>query len=289
MKALIIGDIHFRLNNPISRKDNIQEAFEDKFNQIKSIIKESDIHYIITTGDIFDKAKVTNETLWFAHDLFSSLEIPIISIVGNHDMIGNSINNHKLSSLYLLQKLCKNLILLNDNPILFKTGNTNIIGNNYGNDNFIIDNIDTTCKNIILTHSMITEKVQMFDAIKADEIVTNADLIITGHNHSKFHIGKVYNAGALIRLTTGKGDIDRQVEVGVLDLDTLEIEKKLLKITDYKEIFEVKEIEKKREFIMKNLSESMSTITTTNEIIDLVIKEENPTNEIVEELKRRLA
>lgn len=50
MKALIIGDIHFRLNNPISRKDNIQEAFEDKFNQIKSIIKESDIHYIITTG-----------------------------------------------------------------------------------------------------------------------------------------------------------------------------------------------------------------------------------------------
>ena len=162
LKALIIGDIHFRLNNPISRKDNIQEAFEDKFNQIKSIIKESDIHYIITTGDIFDKAKVTNETLWFAHDLFSSLEIPIISIVGNHDMIGNSINNHKLSSLYLLQKLCKNLILLNDNPI-FKIGDTNIIGNNYGNDNFIIEDIDTTCKNIILTHSMITEKVQMFD------------------------------------------------------------------------------------------------------------------------------
>jgi len=82
--------------------------------------------------------------------------------------------------------------------------------------------------------------------------------------------------------------MDRQVEIGILDLDTLEIEKKLLKITDYKEIFEVKEIEKKREFIMKDLSESMSTITTTNEIIDLVIKEENPANEIVEELKRRL-
>ena len=82
--------------------------------------------------------------------------------------------------------------------------------------------------------------------------------------------------------------MDRQVEVGILDLDTLEIEKRLLKITDYKEIFEVKEIEKKREFIMKDLSESMSTITTTNEIIDLVIKEENPDNEVVEELKRRL-
>jgi len=82
--------------------------------------------------------------------------------------------------------------------------------------------------------------------------------------------------------------MDRQVEIGILDLDTLEIEKKLLKITDYKEIFEVKEIEKKREFIMKDLSESMSTITTTNEIIDLVIKEENPDNEVVEELKRRL-
>jgi len=58
LKALIMGDVHFRLNNPISRKDNIQEAFEDKFNQIKSIIKESDIHYIITTGDIFDKQKL---------------------------------------------------------------------------------------------------------------------------------------------------------------------------------------------------------------------------------------
>lgn len=285
MNILIIGDIHFRLNNPMSRKDDLKEVFEDKFNQIRNLIKEKDIKYVITTGDVFDKAKVTNETLWFAHDLIQSLKIPVISIVGNHDMIGNSINNHKLSSLYLLQKLCDNLII--EPNYLIK--DLNIIGNNYGNDNFIIDNINKSYKNIIVTHSMITENVQMFDTIKAEDIITNADLIITGHNHSKFHIGKVYNAGALIRLTTGKGDMDRVVEVGILDSDTLNIEKIPLKITPYSDIFEVKEVIKKQEFIMKELSESMSTITTTNEIIDLVIKEENPDAEVVNELKRRLS
>lgn len=285
MNILIIGDIHFRLNNPMSRKDDLKEVFEDKFNQIRNLIKEKDVKYVITTGDVFDKAKVTNETLWFAHDLIQSLKIPVISIVGNHDMIGNSINNHKLSSLYLLQKLCDNLII--EPNYLIK--DLNIIGNNYGNDNFIIDNINKSYKNIIVTHSMITENVQMFDTIKAEDIITNADLIITGHNHSKFHIGKVYNPGALIRLTTGKGDMDRVVEVGILDSDTLNIEKIPLKITPYSDIFEVKEVVKKQEFIMKELSESMSTITTTNEIIDFVIKEENPDTGVINELKRRLS
>lgn len=287
MKFLIIGDIHFRLNNPSARLDNIEEVFRDKFSQINSIIDNENIDYVITTGDLFDKAKVSNETLWFAQELISSLKIPVISIIGNHDMIGNSIANHRNSSLYVLDKLCNNLIIT-DNITNKEFDDTVFYFNNYGNDNFMLDKIDKNKYNVIVTHSMITTGYSMFDTIDASSINTNANLIITGHNHQKFHTDKVYNAGALIRFSRADGDFNREVEVGILENG--KIKKRLLNIKPYTEVFNMEIEEKKKEIlnetVMKELNNVIQKVNSNKDILSMLIDDNKYEEEVLIELKK---
>lgn len=291
MKFLIVGDIHLRLNTPISRKDNIEEVFRDKFKQLRNIIIDNEIDAVLNSGDLLDKSFVGNETMRFAEEMINSLEIPFIMCLGNHCLKGNSVNNYNTSSISILQKLCDNLIIpVNERYIDLE--DVRIYLNHYGNDNFIIDDLDTRKQNIILTHSMIVNGETMFDSINLNEVNTNADLLITGHNHCKFHKGKVYNAGALIRLTSGKGDMDREVEVAILDSDTMILKKILLNITPQNEAFDVKEIAKKQsildDYVIQELNKAMSNITSTQDIVNLVIEESNPTKEAIDCLKNYL-
>ena len=231
MNFLILGDLHFRVQSPINRKDNIEKVFRDKFKQVKKIIKKEKIEMVLCVGDILDKARVVNETLLLADELLSSLEIPIITCVGNHDLVSNTMNNYNVSSINILERLCGNLKIEREKRFI-EIDNIRIYINNWGNDNFIVEDIDNNYVNIMLTHSMIVKAKGMFDSIGIDEVETNVDLLITGHNHCKFKTDNIYNPGSLVRLTTGAGDFDRQVEVGVLDTNTMNIEQVLLDIAD---------------------------------------------------------
>ena len=288
MKFLIVGDIHLRLNTPISRKDNIEDVFRDKFKQLRQIIIDNKIGAVLNSGDLLDKSFVGNETMMFAEEMINSLDVPFIMCLGNHCLKGNSVNNYKTSSISILQRLCDNLIIPVDDRYI-ELEDVRIYLNHYGNDNFIIDDLDSSKKNIILTHSMIVDGETMFDSINLNNVDTNADLLITGHNHCKFHKGKVYNAGALVRLTSGKGDMDREIEVAILDSKTLKFEKLLLNITKPEECFDVKEITKKQsllnDFILQELNKTMSNITSTKDIVNLVIKETSPSIEVTDCLK----
>jgi len=53
-KFLIVGDIHYRGNNPISRTDDFPAAIEAKMDEVHRLAKELKIDAILQTGDLFD-------------------------------------------------------------------------------------------------------------------------------------------------------------------------------------------------------------------------------------------
>lgn len=286
MKFLLVGDIHFRLNSPRSRKDDIKETFIDKFNQISKLCKEYNVDYILCSGDVFDKSVSTIETVLFAEECINLLPVPIISILGNHDLKGNVLAGYETSSIHILNRLCDKLILKPYDTFI-ELDNVVLYFNHYGNDNFIIKNIDNTKTNIIITHSSIVTSDELFECINVNDIVTNADLIFTGHIHQKFHKDNVYNAGALIRLTVGKGDIDRQVEVGILDVNNkeLKLDKINLDIKHFSEVFDIntvkKKVEKLNESMLDNINKRISSILSIQEVFSLVTKDKNLNEDVL--------
>lgn len=242
MKFLLIGDIHFRNESPINRKDDIVEVFKDKFKQLKQIIKRNKIDYVLTVGDILDRSVSSVPTINLAEELLSSLEIPVYSILGNHDLVGNVVNGYNKSSIFLLSKLCSNLNIILEEYIDLE--DTRIYFNHYGDNNFIIKDKDDSKFNIVLTHSNIYDGDSMFDSINCRDLITNADFLFTGHIHSKFLYNNIYNAGSLVRLTRAEGDYNREVEVGILDVNdrVYSLKKYKLNISNYQDVFNAKDI-----------------------------------------------
>lgn len=291
MKFLLVGDIHFRLNNPRSRNDDIKEVFVDKFNQINELCKQNNVDYVLCSGDVFDKSVCSIETLLFAEECINRLCVPIIAILGNHDLKGNVVAGYVLSSIHLLNRLCNNIIIKPYDSFM-DIDNVRLYFNHYGNDNFMIDDIDNTKVNIIITHSSIVESEEFFECINVNEIATNADFIFTGHIHQKFNVDKVYNAGALIRITTGKGDMDREVEVGILDIvgKDIKLTRHNLNIKHYEEVFDIKTIKKKveklSESMIENINKSISSILSTSEIFKLVTEKESCDKEVLDYINK---
>ena len=292
MKILIVGDVHFRTTQPISRLGNISEDFENKFLQIREIIVAKSVDYVIVTGDIFHRAKTNNEALLLAKKCFEQLEIPIYSVIGNHDMIGNTITEHRNSSFELLDLLVDNFSILGDRIIGKDGENVNVIGNNYGVNDFTLglkkyDNFI----NIGVFHSMITEGPTMFDSINAHEINTEYDIVISGHNHNKVFVNYdnkiVYNPGALMRLTAVKEDRERQVSVGLLTVldNKYSIDEILLKITPEEDVFDIKEDNKKQEILTEKivsiLNDHIGKIQSVDDIINTIATSEKISSNIV--------
>lgn len=242
MKFLLIGDIHFRNETPLSRKDDIEEVFKDKFKQLRQVIKKYQINYVLTVGDILDRSVSNVPTINLAEEMLSGLEIPIYSILGNHDLVGNVVNGYNKSSIFLLSKLCSNLNIILEEYIDLE--DTRIYFNHYGNNNFIIKDKDNSKFNIVLTHSNIYDGDSMFDSINCRDLITNADFLFTGHIHSKFLYNSIYNAGSLVRLTRAEGDYNREVEVGILEVNdrVYSLKTHKLNISNHKDVFNAKDI-----------------------------------------------
>jgi len=293
-KIMIIGDIHGRVKNPISRTDDISDVLCDKFRQLKAIAVKEGVTAVISTGDLLDKARVTNEALLLMSSLISAMAVPFHVIVGNHDMIGNTMEGYELSSLNLLARITENLLVL-DRPTL--VGSAMLHPRHYGDNDYMLDMPkDANCNsNIIICHAMISNSATMFDTILAADIETNADMVICGHNHNKVYYAHdkkiVYNPGALLRLTAATEDRQRQVEIGILNTAKELVLKRIeLKISDtFVRTEESATAVKLSDDIVAALNATFEHIKSTSEIMADVLSQSNYSDDVVEKLKEYIS
>lgn len=88
MKILHTGDLH--LDSPfsgldISRADKRRRELRETFSSMMRYAKEENVQMVVISGDVFDSAFVTRETVALLIKEFSSLSCPVVIAPGNHD------------------------------------------------------------------------------------------------------------------------------------------------------------------------------------------------------------
>lgn len=197
MKYILTSDWHIRADNPICRKDDFLLTQIKILDYIYQIANDNNAMVLIA-GDIFHKARPDNsqELEILLLDYFAKYKTGWI--VGNHDLLFHSIANINKSSIGVLQRY-NQLEKCND-----------ITGFHFGE----LQSTTTKTNKIVLLHEYVSiDKNSIIKAIHPDyllDLFPNADLILTGDNHTNFVYEKnnrrVVNTGCLTKQSASMKD-----------------------------------------------------------------------------------
>lgn len=328
MKFLYVGDLHERSSPPKNRKDNYKETYNAKIEEIRNIAKQHNVKAILHGGDFFSKHKYDTEFLsevlnrWGYKNYNEKLlqegviirnidEPPIISPIGNHDLLGSSLKSYNKTSLSFLENIGFITIANKKRPLVFKQDDFTvaITGGHYELDMdetkepYIVEEKQGDY-HIHIVHGMLTDH-KWFDGVPhttIDEILhTQADLTIAGHDHKGFpkveHEGKIFvNPGSPVRMSTD--EIKRKPKVMLIDISSDGIETKFIYLKSAKPGEEVLDLTQKENKERKNntlrdikekIKESSKTGATINEIIKSIAIESDIDEKIVESSINRVA
>ena len=210
MKFLYVGDLHERATSPRNRKDDWKKTYTAKIAEIRSIAKKNNVKAILHGGDFFSKHKYDTEFLaevlnrWGYKNYNEKLleegiiikgvdEAPIISPIGNHDLLGSSLKSYHKTSLSFLENIGFITIANKERPLIFKENDFTvaITGGHYELDMdetkepYIIQEKQGDY-HIHIVHGMLTDHKwpEGVPHTTLDEVLhTEADLTIAGHDH----------------------------------------------------------------------------------------------------------
>lgn len=229
-KYYFIGDLHLHDVNPRSRIDNYSLALLDKLKDVFEKAKENNIDAIFFLGDIFHKPSgLSTRYLNNVIEVFQQASCPCYTIIGNHDIPFNRVEDVDNTSLGILFKAgaLKHLHVFEVTPDI------KIYGCDYNIDISYIEKHDDCKLGICISHSY-GEDVSFGDAdgkaeyFKWSKSNSNPfDVYVLGHDHSFYEPTKIYDGkslifryGALARVTSATSDTRREISILELDIDT---------------------------------------------------------------------
>lgn len=321
-KFTLIGDLHIRKQAPINRKDDFYNTLKEKLKEIVKVGYENQVDGFLIAGDFFDSPmpsmNVVSEIIRIflngsdisdllysssttAEDIKKRTEkmIPIITVAGNHDLYGNSINTLNRTMLGFLINLGIVRLVSKENPFSLENKDFScaITGTSYNSDidsedksGYIVDE-KLGDKHIHIVHGMLSDtdmgKIITHTRIK-DILNTKADFTFAGHEHNGFDLIErdnkyFYNSGSITRLSIE--EVDRKVKIA-----KLEVSKEGFKLLPYylktakdgKEVLDLtkKERKIKKEEEFKEYHEAVKLAgnfegNTSREIIDSLAENNN--------------
>lgn len=229
MKALVFTDNHFCQYSSIVRGRGVKYSIRLE-NQIESLnwvfdkAKEYKVDKIISLGDFFDSSSLNAEEITALSDICFPKDIPMIFLVGNHEMWKNDLS---CSTSHLFQDIGRVIDKPEQEgdiaylPYVIETERQSLT--------YYFNN-DTTCCNkpkIIFSHNDIRDinygAFVSHAGFSVKEIHDNCDLFINGHLHNGQLVEEgIINVGNL----TGQNfseDASRYPHcIMIVDTDTLE-------------------------------------------------------------------
>lgn len=229
MKLLFVGDTHFRFKSSRWRVDNFYDTQLDKLRQILSIGASQQVTGIVFLGDFVDSPK---EAYKLSTDLITTLkgtQVPLYTIVGNHDLSGYNLSTLDNSPLGVLVK--SGVINLIDQDVVFPGSKVVLRGVHYESvltpEKYLFDCYPDYFR-LIASHNMIVPLEEApFEFYHPNKINTNAHLVVSGHYHHPYDFTsnlnlertKWINPGIPIRWTINEVNI--QPKVAILTVDYL--------------------------------------------------------------------
>lgn len=307
-KFIFVGDLHLRGNNPRNRIDDYQTAADNKLREVLRMAGEIQADAILIPGDIWDRPEVSIGVLLHYASILNVSPCPIYTTVGNHDIYGYNLSTYARSSLRLLELLVSDLHVIGMGTTAVGMVDSYITATPYSNDMDIDgfgygfndgnNGYDGTPR-IHIAHGMLLDHKPPFDRYTlVDDCKTDADLILTGHDHTGFGVikrrdGKIFcNPGALMRMSASINEIERPVQVAVITVDKSNIDVQLVPLASAKpgdEVLDRSKIDeaKARQYAMDNFSMLIQThvgqsaTVDINQIVDAIAKQEEYAPEVV--------
>lgn len=317
-RFIVAGDLHFRTENPRSRKDNYSEALLTKLYEVFQIAQDHKANAIIIPGDIFDSSNVGLPTIGKLASFLSickeEFKVDILAISGNHDLPAGNKGAIPRTPFGLLSKLqfIRDLeeVYFGD---IFETqisgyGFDYLTDTSEGVEQFSSGEPWASTPKVHVVHSMLMASspgIPMRHTL-IDDVETDADIIISGHYHDGFGVirrkdGKLFiNPGALCRLSASETEMKRTVQVALLtvrsktdfeaELIPLQSARPAEEVLDREAIVEKKEHENWLETFFESLQEEgEAKFLEVREIVDMIASMEKITPSVKDEALRRIS
>lgn len=236
MKILHITDSHGTVKGPESRKDIYYITFLRKLYELGYVVKKEKIDMVIHTGDLFHTARVSDKFAGQVSEMIKSWQVPVYVVPGNHDIEGYTTDTIDQTKLGLLSKAGVIQLLDRDNPITITANQDGeeytvaISGQEYyahideGNMQDFEMQQDEADFNILAIHGYIADTPQHpnIKCTMVGDIVTDADVILTGHYHRQFEWNgpdvDIYNPGSMMRVEQTDYNKTHMPQYGILDI-----------------------------------------------------------------------
>ncbi len=316
-RFVIVGDPQFRGVNPIARKDDFPSAILAKIDEVHQIAKRVSADAILQPGDLFDSPMVSYSVLLRLMVMLQMAPCPWITIPGNHDLFGSNADTYPRTPMAVLEQAKVINVLKNNSlyfPIDMETGHftkdaITITGRGFDWEMDANHSTYTAPVNsdIHMVHGMLVQEPLPIAAKHTliKDVQTPARVTICGHDHLGFGIirrpdGKIFiNPGALCRETAHTAEMERQVQVAILDITKDKDESWLEPITCARpaeevlsrEHIEAQSLRKERmDYFLTLLGqESESKFLEVREIIDGIASKEALPATIKDEAMKRIA
>lgn len=319
MKILFCGDWHIRGNNPRARVDDYRETIKGKLRQVFQLAKSYGVRYIVTPGDTFDRPDVAVAVILEFAAVLDESPVPIITTAGNHDLFGHNPDSFGRSSLAVLAAILRDKLKVIMHPQQVHRG---IIGQRVDKKLYSFTAIPFSpqvdrdgfgyCPGfraaenetlVHISHGMLLDHVPPWEKFTlVEDVQTQADIVLAGHDHLGFGVikrrdGKIFvNPGGLMRISAAVAEINRLVQVAVIDLDTKDVKLVPLQVQPGEKVLDRSHLEQAaaREESMRGFTEILDQsaelkLLDLTEIVERLSKAEDLPDHVRDEALARLA
>jgi len=225
-------DPHVTNIKPRSRVDNYYETIMRKLDWVVNFTNENNAHLLLG-GDIVDSYTAHPEVVNKIAQSLSLLKKQAFSIIGNHDIYGHNyevINQVILGTLYnsgLLKLLTMTPLVISDGKLNIQLSGANYVPDiDSRKDLYSINKLPGVNCAIHLIHGFLVNKNwPEFDHSQyttVQEVVTQADVVCSGHEHHGYGIETVNNViytnpGAAGRIHASVGEMSRVPKISLIN------------------------------------------------------------------------
>ena len=178
--VFIIGDLHLKCTNIISRKDDYPNAILKKLEFLCTVAKDYKCNQFIILGDVFDSPSTSLPYLANVINTFKKINesgITVYTIVGNHDIKNNRIDSLETTALGIL--LSTNYVKLA--PKELQIENTLFKCFNYTDE---ITPKKSNKYEVCLAHRYYEFALDSYSLYEQDVKKLNYDAMVLGHLHA---------------------------------------------------------------------------------------------------------
>jgi len=299
MKFIGVGDVHFS-EHFTHRIDNVWTAFESKWLQVFEWAKFHEVTAILCTGDVFhfkSPIRTSHRLMQNIMELLSKSPVSIYSAVGNHDIHYNDYSTLSQQPLGVLalggQVKVQKRAAFGNVEVWFVPYGKDLPSYELGKQEFQV--------RIVVTHAFMDhsagnyfgERVFSFSELEH----WNANFVINGHDHQVYAPERVGNMlvsrpGALIRYARNDVDLNRKIQISLIDTDSQSICYLPIEHKSASEVFDitVKEIEAASKEEVQNFVGSLTGFQfVENKPLSQEIAELNIDSDVREELENYVA